>query len=125
KVSLPSAVDNVEIRVRATPCPVAKPSFDLKIDGVSVGSSQVTNRQWTSFTYTKDIQQGLHNVDIAASTPAAKYCSSALFVDIVTFYGPTVPTPPPTVTLTSTPGIIPAAQSSVLTWATTNASACT
>jgi hypothetical protein len=135
-VNFPSSVTSLTVMARGAQCQGA-PLMSVSLDNsLILSNTSVSSTSWTAYsaTPTTAIAAGTHSLSISFTNDNTKnrgnsgklQCSRDLYLDTTNFYGPTAPPPAaPTVTLGVSPSSVSAGQSSVLTWASTNATACT
>jgi len=143
-IDLPSGVTSLSVRAVGKACGSNNklPYLSLSIDDHAVFPSNAgaggkpwvhMSTSWTDYPVNYTIPSGAHNIKISGNNLGAKnssYCSSPLYADVITFYGPSdsipapAPTPVPGITFTASPNPINAGQSTTLTWSATNADYC-
>jgi beta-mannanase len=122
-VNLPSNATSIGLAAKGTKCTGKWPKVNLQVDGkTALYSAGISSSSWKSYTATVALSSGIHTLSIASSN--ATSCRS-LYLDVITFYGPTVVTPIPAVSLSASPTSLTAGSASTLTWNSTNASSCT
>jgi len=135
-VNFPSSVSSLTVIAKGVSCSGA-PTMTVSLDNANLlSNTAVSAGSWTSYSFTPTAawNSGGHNLSISFTNPYAytkrhghtsTTCSRALYLDVTSFYGPNVVTPPPTVTLSASPTSVSTGSSSTLTWNSTNATACT
>ena len=126
-VVLPSNADSLVIRSRTDSCnKKIRPYAKVLLDGSTVLSVRIGSGSWSGYTLAKSIPSGTHSLSVQFEKISRQSsCMPKLYLDVVTFYGPTTITPPPTVSFSGSPASIITGQSSTLTWYSTDASSCT
>jgi hypothetical protein len=118
-VTLPSNVTSINVIARGTKCQSGWPRLNLRVDGTSVIATAVKSSSWRTYTANVNLTAATHNVTINYSTTNS--CGRYLYVDVTNFFGPQIPPPAPTVTISASPSSVIAGQAATLTWASTNA----
>jgi hypothetical protein len=129
-VSLPGAGDTIAVTAKGAQCQKSWPSMSLSVDGKQVLSvSQVSATSWNNYTSAAglNLASGSHSLSLSVTNYMVnnngRRCTTAVYLDVTTFYGITPP-PAPTVSLSASPGTISAGSSSTLSWSSTNATGC-
>lgn len=123
-VSLPSNATSVSLRAKGVRCHSAWPRASLQVDGKTLLSGiNISSSSWNNYSANVALGSGTHAISIIFSN--ARGSCRPLYLDATTFYGPTAPTPLPTVSLTASPTSVTAGSASTLTWSSANASSCT
>jgi hypothetical protein len=121
-VTLAAAGVSFTVSARADQCGSSWPQMVVAVDGTSRLNSSVNSTTWNSYSASVSLASGSHSLTI--TNTGGSSCN--LYVDATNFYGAApAPTPAPTVALSTSPTSVTSGQSSTLTWASTNATACT
>ncbi|HUP26016.1 MAG TPA: carbohydrate-binding domain-containing protein, partial [Candidatus Limnocylindrales bacterium] len=93
-INLPSPADSLAVTARGVQCK-GSPTMVTKLDGVQVGSSNVSATSWTSYSYTKALASGSHTLSFSFTNYSTwKNCGKKLLVDKAVFMGTAPVTPP-------------------------------
>jgi|GEM_PF-1552329 len=95
------------------------------IDGVKVLTTMVASTNWTVYSGNVNLSATSHQITVTY-TNSMTNCAKKLYLDVINFYGDTVPTvtPPPAVALSASPITVTAGLTSTLTWSSKNATSC-
>jgi hypothetical protein len=112
---LEGTAEELRVVARGDQCAGA-PQLQVKLDGVVIGTQDVTATSWTQYTFPVSALAGSHSLELGFTNPKTSTflfstCIRALYVDKAEFFQPlTDPSPSPTPSPTSTPpvGSIPA-----------------
>ncbi len=121
-VSLPSSLSSYSLVAKATKCHGKWPSMRVELSGVQLISTTVSSSGWTTYSASSNAASGNRNVYISYTGGSA--CTTDLYLDVSRFYGVSVGTPAPTISLSATPTSVSAGSPSTLTWNSTNATSC-
>jgi hypothetical protein len=125
KINLPTAATSFGVTARAGGT-CASVEMKASIDGITyIKETRVKGTSYSTIsTGAINLNAGSHTLSIKLDNPN-NLCKHQLIVDVTNFYGPVVPPPTPTVTISATPVSIASGQSSTLNWSSTNVTSCT
>lgn len=122
-VSLPTKTTSLSVMAKGAKCKGRWGQVSMQIDGINaLSATTISSTSWNGYSANTVLNSGTHTVNISASNISS---CRAVYLDVVTFYGPAVITPVPTVSLNTSPASLTAGGSSTLTWNSTNTSSCT
>jgi hypothetical protein len=122
-VNLASSVTSLTVMTHGEQCSGSWPQMKVTVDGQSLVNTTVSATSWTANTANVTLNSGIHSLAITNASSGS--CLPNLYADVTNFFGPNVVTLPPTVALSASPTSVASGQSSTITWASTNATACT
>lgn len=104
--SFASTAVKLVVRAKGSYCS-GFPQMSVNVDGVPVLGSAVSASTWTEYPVVTNLAAGTHAVSAEFTNPFTEYsgnsgnvkCQRKLYLDVITFYGPAVPTTPLTASM--------------------------
>jgi hypothetical protein len=111
----------IEFYAKGASCRKSKPLITVNIDGQQVSSQRLSNG-WASYTVSKQLNIGTHDISIKLDGSRQGNCIGDVFFDVIHFNGDIAA---PQIQLSATQTTITSGSTTQVTWKTTNATSCT